>query len=258
MGDPVQWTQLKAIASVRNTIGDPLGAATERWTQAEIADYLDRAGQTVILDTQHILRTVWDFDMVADTQEYVMANNFLEATSVKWWKADDESDQRELSYMTFRRWSDWYPRDPVASGAPTHYTLWNKLGDDITTVQPPIMMIRPVPSSTGEGATDKIRVYGVKVPDVMASPYANIMELKGHHVEAQVIYAAHLAQLDDGEMTAAQILEQKYERLISKIKNDEARQDRSDRPRIRPRASRLWLSSRNRNAPIPQWIPRVY
>lgn len=104
MADPVLFTQLKAITAVRSTVGDPSGAATERWTDAEIADYLDRANMAVVLDTGTALRTQWDFNLSDGVQEYVMDKNFVEATSVKWWRAGSQSDQRELYYLTQRQW----------------------------------------------------------------------------------------------------------------------------------------------------------
>jgi hypothetical protein len=242
MALPFEWTQDLAIKAVRNTIGDPDGAATERWTDAEIANYLDRAGQTVILDTQLVLRTEWEFLLVADQDEYTMAENFVEAYAVKWWKSDDESDQKKLEFIPFDEWNRVFERDPVASGSPAYYTIWNRMKNDLTTIgQPPVMFIRPVPSTEAEGATDKVHVWGVKTPDLMdvGDSYAKHMEFKGHHMEALISWASSLAFWDDDEAGKAQAMEGRYQRLVEKIKNDEARRDRSSRPMARPRRSRL-------------------
>jgi hypothetical protein len=229
------------MQSVRDTIGDPDGAATERWTDAEIARYCDRAGLMVVLDTGFVLRTAWTFSLANTTQEYVMAENFIEAHRVKWIKGGDDTDQRELEYLTFERFMDLNSTDPTTAGDPKYYTYWNKLFTDSTTsMQPPIMMLYPV-KATGGDDSDTVRVWGVKTPDIFVSTgtYGNMVEMRGQHVEALILYAASLAQWDDGEAGMAQMLEGRYQRTVEKIKHDEARRDRSSRPSIRPRSSRL-------------------
>ena len=254
--EPLVWTQLITMDAVRNTIGDPNGAATERWTDAEIASYCDRAQLVVILDTGTILRTVWDFTLTDGAAEYVMAENFVEAHKVKWWKANDESDQRELTYLTFTQFMEAYPKDPIVAGDPSHYTFWNKLKTDATTtMQPPILMIRPVKATITE--SDRVRVWGVKTPDVFASgtSYGDTLEIRGQHVEALISYAASLAFWDDDEAGKAQAMEGRYQRMVEKIKHDEARRDRSRRPMIRARSSRLY-PYRDRARPLPQHFNR--
>jgi hypothetical protein len=229
------------MQAVRNTIGDPDGAATERWTDAEIALYCDRAQLAVVLDTGTILRTSWKFSLTDAGQEYVMAENFVEAHRVKWLKADADTDQRELEYLTFEQFMNLNSTDPTTAGDPKYYTFWNKLKTDSTSsMQPPIMMLYPV-KATGAADGDTIQVWGVKTPDVFVSTgtYGNVIELRGQHAEALVLYAASLALWDDDEAGKAQMLEGRYQRTVEKIKHDEARRDRSSRPTIRPRSSRL-------------------
>jgi hypothetical protein len=254
MALPFQWHQAAAITQVRNTIGDPDGAATERWTDAEIASYLDRGGQALCLDTGTVLETYWTFDIVADTQEYAQHQNFIEAKSVKWERASD--DFRKLEFVTRDQWDLLVGRNPAKSGEPTHYTIWNQLAtDSTTTTQPPIFYLWPVPTSVEVALNATVHVWGNKLPDVFVAPYTQYLELRGHHVEAQVQWASAMAFMDDDEVGKSQVCEGRYQRIVEKIKNDMARKDRSRRPRIRPRNSRLISLGREYSSPIPQRFP---
>lgn len=231
MGNPFVWTGTVAVKALRDTIGDPVSAATQRWVDADLVDYLNRGAQQVILATEYTLETQWEATTVNGTREYELPLNFVRDEAVEY--VNSTTDIRRLEYLTFEEYFTTYSINPTSTGDPLFYWFWRKLGDDLTSIQPSSLYLHPVPNSA-----KTIRVWGYKIPDII-STLTNVLEFEGPYVEAIVSYAGHLAMMDDGDTSKSDRLEVKYERQISKILDYNSHKTRSERSRIVPRKSIL-------------------
>jgi hypothetical protein len=231
-----KWTEANVVAAWRNTIGDPSTGPATRWTDAEGSEYLNRAGQQLVLSIPEVFETVWTVPMVDGQREYTMDPAFVAEKHVEYKFSDaDDSDIRPLQYLTPEEFRELgFERDETQEGAPNFYTFWRKLGSTSTAEQKPYMILHPTPGSDED--TKLIRTYGYKLPDeINSSPSAdNVVETEAHLVEAQVMWAAHLAMRDDDEIVKARDFAMEYERQILKIKDWRYSKTRSQRPRIRP------------------------
>jgi len=136
VGSPFVWTEATFIDALRNTIGDPAGAAAERWDTATLDGYGNRAMLQVGLDTDgRAFESSWIGDVTLDQREYKLPGGFYKAIKVEYIRTP--SDVRLLNYIPDYEQNLWGMTDPTATGIPTSYYLWRKLGDDPVSAQQP-------------------------------------------------------------------------------------------------------------------------
>ena len=235
MGNPYVWTGTEAIIALRDTIGDPVSASTPRWADADLARYINRGAQQVILATEYTVETQWEVTTVAATREYELPTNFVRDEAVEYVKST--TDIRRLEYLTFEEYFKTFSNNPTSAGDPIYYFFWRKLGDtpEPIVIQPSSLYLHPVPTEA-----KVVRVWGYKLPDaILSTDLSRVIEFEGPYVEAVISYAGHLAMMDDGDTAKADRLEVKYERLVSKIMDYNSHKTRSERGRITPRQSVL-------------------
>jgi hypothetical protein len=244
--DPFSWSATAAISATRNTVGDPDGAATERWLDAEVSVYLDRAQQVVVRELEIALPTVWTIDtIVLDQNNYAMPDNFDADKVVEY--QNTTSDIRRLAYVTFDQYQNWFANNPIVSGEPTHYTFWRKLGTADENIVQREIIFYPTPTQT-EVDAGPIRVYGYKRPEAIdTNNLDHIIELEAPYVEAMVMYAAYLMMRDDQDHTSADRLRREYDRQIQSCLDHQSRKSRARIPQLEPRDSvlRPWKYTRN-------------
>jgi hypothetical protein len=232
---PYKWDEATLEAAIRTTIGDPSGANNQRWTQAEITAYANRAANQVVLDTEALVETVWNMTLTASTSEYELPDNFVKDKIVEILLAGAETDVRRLGYITVDEYHVSFSRDTTTEATPLWYWIWNKRGDDPTDFQPKSIRFHPVPNSS----SDKIRIVGYKNPNAFdfSANGTTIVEFEPYHCEALVHYVLYLTKLDDDDMIAALRAKALYDGQVSKIMAAQTPRSRSERPRLVPRSS---------------------
>jgi hypothetical protein len=250
MGSPLVWTAATAVTAVRNTIGDPAGAATTRWSATEIDGYLNRAQLSVVRDCEVSLETSWTADITAGTREYKMPSSFYKTESADWIHVA-RTDIRHLRPVSYAYYRDVILRDETTQDEPQVYYFWRKLGDDPTTSQPTSIYLHPTPNFSTAAGNDFLEVHGYKYPDTIDSTGAptKVLELEPPYVEAAVMWACYLILSDDGDPRATEKL-RTYELLVEKTRSAMARKDLSTASRLRPKGSRY----RSLGSVVDDWI----
>jgi hypothetical protein len=202
--------------------------------------YYNRGALQAVLDSDVILKSVFYTDLVADQREYKLSPSHWKIESAQY-IATADTDIREMRYMSRNEYRNWILRDEDATGEPTHYYFWRKLGDspEPTTAQPPSIFLHPTPG-TAEAGTANLRLYTYKYPDLIDSEGSPgvVVELEPPYVEAALMYAASMVKADDGEMGESNAFLARYEAQIDKVRSSLAREDRSRFSRIMPKGSR--------------------
>lgn len=235
MGNPVLWIGTKAVTALRNIIQDPAGATTTRWNATELGDYLDRAVQQIVSETETAIETSWTAALVNGTREYALPANFFKDRVVEFVKAT--TDVRRLVYLNREEYEELYARDPTASGEPGFYWYWAKKGTDPTTYQTGSIYVHPVPGLAEDAKV--LRIWGYKIPDSIADNPTKTIELEPSYVEAMLMFAAGLAKLDDGDYAAHDRMMGQYRNMVTKIMDTRAQKSRGRISQIRGRASVL-------------------
>jgi hypothetical protein len=221
----------------RNTIGDPSGATTQRWTDAEIEGYANRAQYQVVLDTEVSLEAVFTIALVESQSEYELPTSFIRDKHVEY--EASTTDIRRLTYLTHDEYNRSHSRNPTTESEPIYYWYWNKVGTDPALIQPTSIHIVPTPNATAAAATG-IRIYGYKYPnqlDLTSPSPDDALQLPMPYSEAIVLKVAEFVKLDDDDMPGAERIEAKYQRQISKILDFQSHKTRSEISRIKPRSS---------------------
>lgn len=239
MGTPYVWSGTNAVAAIRDTVGDPVGATTTRMTDATIVGYLNRAMLQVVLDCERSLETSWTFTLVASQREYSMHAAFYKVARVEY-IFTASTDIRRLEPMTRNQYDTYFGTDEGTTDEPRWYYFWRKLGTDPTSTIPPLLFLHPTPGSGENGKT--VRVTGFKYPDaVSSSDLTKVLELEAPYVEAAVLWAAMLIATDENDDGRAASLEARYERQVNKVRQSQAQKVLSAPSRLMPRNSRLML-----------------
>lgn len=244
MGSPVLWTTAVAVTAVRNSIQDPASAASQRWTNAEIVSYLNRALLQLVADVETPIETSWTSDITEDEREIALPAAHVKPKVVEYIKS--ASDVRRLEYLNREEYEACYSRDPTKTGEPTYYFLWAKKGEDPTTYQPGSIYLVPTPNATAAG-TDKLRIWGYKVPDELSyegGAEDNTIELEPPYIEAMLQFAAGLVKQDDGDHAAYDRMMANYERMVRKIMDLRSRKSKGSFQGVPPRSSSLSAYSR--------------
>jgi len=247
MGTPFLWTGTLTVDALRNTIGDPSGATTTRWTNAELVGYLNRAMLQVVADADTAFETVWTADLVDGTREYKLPDAWHSTAKVRWVKTAN-TDIRILKRVDFHVYQNWLARDEDATGTPTQYYYWRKLGTDPTTAQPQSIFLDPTPDA-GAAGTANLEIWGYKYPDALDSTALTpVVELEPPYVETVLIWASSLVAMDEDDMVKADRLEAKYHRMMDIVTGSLSRRDRSENERLLPKGQgrfelreRTWL-----------------
>ena len=223
-----------------------------------MVDYLNRGGMQLALDVPEGYRTVWTMTLTDGTAEYEMPDGFTFDRVVEFQDDTDDTaigdDVRQLEYLSRQDYQQRVGTDQTLSGTPTSFTYWRKLGSTSTSTVRDYIRFYPVPGADEDGKV--IRVYGYKYPDVIsAAAMSNVLETPPVYVEAQIMWAAHLAMRDDGDTAMARDFEAQYENQVRKIRNHIVTKSRSRRPKIRPRDSAL-LPWRDTEVPWPRYLRR--
>jgi len=252
-GEPVIWTGTLVLGAVRDTVGDPDGAATERWTDLEISNYVNRAMLVIARDIEKGFETVWTMAFVTDQNSYEMEQSFDRDRWIEWQKST--SDIRELEFVPFVEFQSRFGLDPTKTGEPVWYTFWKRLGSTSTATVQTNIFVYPTPDSTVN--TDTMRVYGYKRPEAIepSAGLANALELDPLYVEAAIMYAAYLIKRDDDDLTSADRFRAEYEAQKMAILDHNSRKSRAHTPTLTPRDSTLHPYRHNRNP--RQWHPLV-
>lgn len=234
MSTPEIQTTDNAIIKVRNSIGDPSGATVTRWTDTEIAEYLDRGQMQVTLDEPRIFKTVWKCDPVQGTREYSLPASWVNTMGIHFVKT--ATDTRKLKNVSYEDYQDWLMKDETLQGVPEAYYYWRKLGSTATGHVPPFFAVDPVPDA-GSAGTDKFRIVGYKMPDDAAADTTKTMELEALFVEAAVMYACSIAMFDDDDLPRRDRFKNEYSQMVEKIISVIARRDFSRTSRLRPKGA---------------------
>lgn len=250
MSTPYVWTFTKFVTAVRNTVGDPSGAATERWTDAEIEDYGNRSLLVVGRDAERAFETVWTASLVTDQYEYEMDASFDRDKWVEW--QNDTDDIRRMVYVPFSIWQERFGDDPTDTGDPYYYTFWRKLGSTDTAIIQTNILVHPAPSTSVN--TKTLRVYGYKRPEALdANNATRVLELEAPYVEAAVMWCAYLMMRDDGDHVSADRFRGEYEAQKNGILDHLSRKTRSSSAQLRPRDSVLSPYPWKRGPYIRRW-----
>lgn len=237
MSTPEIQTGANAIIKVRNSIGDPSGATQTRWSDTELAEYLDRGQMQVTLDEPRIFKTVWTADLTASTREYSLPVSWVATQSVQFVKTA-YTDIRELENVSYETYQTWLLKDEDNEGDPEQFYYWRKLGSTATDHVPPSIFLHPTPSTSASGNDYTLRIFGYKMPDDVAADTSKTMELEALFVEAAVMYACALAMFDDDDMARRDRFQAEYEKQVQKIIAVISRRDFSRVSRLMPKGGR--------------------
>lgn len=232
MGAPLIWLGSTAITALRNTIGDPSGATQTRWTDAELAAYLNRGQLQVTLDEPRMFLTEWTLSTADGTREYALPPSWVATQSVQLIRTAN-SDIVQLQNVSYETYQTWVLGDETAEAEPNLYYVWRKLGADPTTHQPPSLFLHPTPD-----AVYSLRIVGFKMPDDIAADTSKVMELEALFVEAAIMYAASLAMFDDDDLGRRDRFMVEYEKMADKVTGAIDRRDYSRVSRLMPKGGR--------------------
>ena len=243
---PYQVTDDSLETNFRATIGDPASNPAQRWNEAEAVAYLNRGAAQLVLDIPNALETQWEVSTASGTREYLLPVNFILDKRVEY-VVTASSDVRVLTYLDEAEWkAARFPEDKSGTGDPQFYTFMRKLGDDPTTESPMHIVLEPTPD-----AIKTLRIYGYKLPDVIAAGGTGVPELAVPKLEAVVAWACHLASSDDNDDTRADRFQRRYEIQMAKIRHYITEMSLSRSSRLKP-----WNVDDNLSPVLP-WNRRV-
>lgn len=229
MGLSPVYTGDTMILMVRDQIGDPEGSGSPRWKTPELLRNINRGLLRIASDTETLIETIWETPLELNKKDYDFPGNIVSDKLVEYQHAND--DRRIMTYLTLEQWASKVMSNPTNTGIPQWYTHWRRLGSDDTVFQPSTLEIYPIPDSTVD--TKTLRMRGYKLPDeVLAASLDRAMELEPQYCEAAVLWAAGLCKGSDRESGEAARLMSEYRVMKGEIIGKKARRSRSKRPRI--------------------------